>query len=312
MCRYLLLAPPKPTDHTHPVRMGIGNGLRADIWSNFIGRFGIRHIIEFYGSTEGTAGLINISNKVGAVGFIPLMIRRHIPHYIIKIDQETGLTLRNEYGYCMETGPGEVGKLISKINNNKSKDEYGGYTDSSESEKKILHNVFERGDSFYDSGDLLLRDEEWFVYFMDRSGDTFRWKGENVSTSEVESILLRNELLSSKVSHVIVYGVKVPHNEGRAGMAALLLSSDSDQLDTKELAPILTTQLPVYAVPLFIRVLRTDPLITSTFKYQKRKYSNEGYDLNIVTDPLYILVNREYVPLTGDIELSLNQGTLRI
>ncbi|XP_061399604.1 long-chain fatty acid transport protein 4-like [Musca vetustissima] len=303
LCRYLLTAPSKPEDTQHSLRLMYGNGLREQIWSQFTTRFNIPNIAELYGSTEGNSNLANVSNQVGAVGFIPMAIR-HITHLqVIRVDEETGEPIRNSKGFCIRCNPGETGLLIGRIDARNALTTYNGYADRGASEKKLLHNVFKKGDVFFNSGDMLVGDLLNYYYFKDRTGDTFRWRGENVSTQEVEGIITSVIGLQD----CVVYGVEIPHVEGKAGMAAI---EDPDRkIDFQHLSVGIRASLPTYARPLFVRVMDQIPR-TSTFKMKKRELMLEGFNIEKFKDPLYYLNSDGiYRPITQPQFEALKNGT---
>ena len=304
VCRYILSQPKKATDNQHCVRMMIGNGLRSQIWREFQDRFQIQQIMEFYGSTEGNVGMINPFNVVGACGKLFVHLSMLNPVMLLKVT-ECGEYVRDSNGFCIQAGINEPGECVGAIRPQMSSSEFSGYTDSRASSKKLMRNVFKTGDSFFLSGDILRMDEEGFLYFCDRTGDTFRWKGENVSTAEVESII--SKIL--KLTDVVVYGVEVPGNEGRAGMAAIVGSPES--VDLPGLPQQLFLSLPAYAVPLFVRFIKSADL-TGTFKLQKVKLRNEGFDKTKVSDPLYMLRGKSYVPLTEEMYQEVLGGSVRV
>ncbi|XP_034950695.1 long-chain fatty acid transport protein 4-like [Chelonus insularis] len=282
ICRFLLSVPPSPNDTKHKVRLMFGNGLRPQIWETFTKRFKVKQIGEFYGATEGNSNLVNIDGKVGAVGFLPLFAGPIYPVVLIKIDEETGEPVRGPDGLCIRCKPGEPGIFVGKINPKKAVHDFNGYADKRETEKKIIHDVLKKGDRVFNSGDILVMDEFGYFYFKDRRGDTFRWKGENVSTTEIEAVI--SNVVNLK--DAVVYGVEVVGNEGKAGMAAIYDPEGS--LNIKELEEGLKKNLPLYARPIFVRVLSELPL-TGTFKLQKRDLQKEGYDITQIKDPVYFL-----------------------
>ncbi|XP_025016682.1 long-chain fatty acid transport protein 4-like [Tetranychus urticae] len=295
--RYLLAQPPSAKDRDHNVRCVYGNGFRPTFWVEFKERFGIPNVIEIYGSTEGVARSANVNSHNGACGFIPSwiptwLLTKFFPIMLIHIDQETGEPIRNEKGLCVACEPGEVGQVVAKVDKRDLTKTFAGYTDKEATRSKILKDVFRKGDSYYASGDLLVRDELGYLYFVDRTGDTFRWKGENVSTGEVEAVI------GSITNHAdtVVYGVLVPGNEGRAGMVAIRDTTGS--LDLKDLLIKMKKELPQYAIPIFIR-LTADIEVTSTFKMPKFTLKKESYDINLVNDPIFVLdwKNEEYKKL---------------
>jgi fatty-acyl-CoA synthase len=280
LCRYLLNAPRSPLDCDHGVQAITGNGLRPDIWTAFQKRFKIPKIIEFYGATEGNVGMINYDGKVGAVGRVPRYMRAIAGTRIVKFDVEAELPLRDAGGFCIECGPDEIGEAIGKVRNEPGRN-FEGYTRSSETSKKILRDVFEVGDVWFRTGDLMRRDRHGYFYFVDRIGDTFRWKGENVATSEVAEALgaVRGVLEAN------VYGVAVPNCDGRAGMAALVADST---FEVSGLAETLARSLAGYARPLFLR-LQAQIAVTGTFKQRKVDLVRDGFDPTEISDALYWL-----------------------
>lgn len=295
MCRYILSTPPKPEDRNHKLKVIFGNGLRPQIWEKFVERFNIPKVGEFYGATEGNANIVNVDNTVGAIGFISQIFPSIYPITIIKVNPATGDPIRNSNGLCIRCGPGEPGVFVGKIIPSNPARAYLGYVNQKDSDKKIIMDVFEKGDSAFLSGDIVVCDELGYLYFKDRTGDTYRWKGENVSTSEVEAIVSN----CAEYRDCVVYGVEVPGSEGRAGMAAILDKDDS--LDLTSLAEGLRKHLPSYARPLFIRALNYVEM-TGTYKMKKLDLQEEGFNLEIVKDRLYYLTSKGvYEPLTANI-----------
>jgi acyl-CoA synthetase (AMP-forming)/AMP-acid ligase II len=273
LCRYLHNQPPRADDRDHGVRRLVGNGLRADLWQPFCERFGIERVVEFYASTEGNAETANLLGWPGSCGvLIPGKLA------LVRYDAERHEVLRDSKGRCIRAAPGEAGLLLGAI---KGKNDFAGYTDGAASEAKVVRDVFTVGDRWFNSGDLLRRDHLLNLFFVDRVGDTFRWKGENVSTQEVEQALVS----FPSVAEAAVYGVILPGSEGRAGMAALVLR-ESQTLDGAALYSHLALRLPPYAQPRLVRVGgRLDR--TETFKIQKQKLRDDGYDPGRIKDPLY-------------------------
>ena len=261
---------------------------------------------EFYGATEGNASLANPMNKVGACGVISVILPMFNPVCIVKVDPETGVPLRNSNGFCVKASVDEPGEIVAKITKG-AMHRFDGYQDEKATKKKVLRNVFKPGDMYFASGDVLRMDEEGYLYFCDRTGDTFRWKGENVSTMEVEATMA-NIL---ELRDVVVYGVEVPGSEGRAGMAAIV--GDEQTVNLADLGQKLFLSLPPYAVPVFIRLIKACDL-TGTFKLRKVQLRNEGFDQGKVSDPLYLLdhAQRTYVPLTPEVQQQLEMGTIRL
>ena len=296
ICRYLLNQPPRDNDREHTVRVMMGAGLAPDLWAPFKERFGIERIIEGWSSTEANTSLINLDGVPGACGRIPFPDRHN--GRLVRYDVEGELYPRSEDDYLVECGPGEAGEFIGRILDlgDSGAGRFEGYTSDEDTEAKILRNVFEQGDAWYRSGDLLLRDENDYYYFVDRIGDTFRWKSENVSTQEVaEALAGFPGLLIANV-----YGVKVPGNEGRAGMAALVLA-DPAIFDGAAFYRHARARLPDYAVPMFIR-LSEEPDMTTTFKLRKIELVRQGYDSALVDDPLFVRDDDSaaYVPVGAE------------
>ena len=305
MCRYLLNSPPSPHDTQHGVRLMFGNGLRPDIWPDFVKRFNISHISEFYGSTEGNSNIINFDNTVGAVGFVPVLFSSILPLGLIEVGED-GVPVRDERtGLCVRCQVGQPGEFVGVIQTNHPVREFSGYSDKESTEKKILRDVWKKGDTCFRSGDILVSDKFGYLYFKDRKGDTFRWKGENVSTAEVESVVSR----VTGLSDVVVYGVTVPGCEGRAGMAAI--ASDSQEIDMQGLAEDIVHKLPGYSRPFFLRLCQQLDM-TGTFKLKKRDLQVQGYGPDI-EDDLYFLDLKEinYVPLTSKLREKINTGLVR-
>ncbi|XP_063238104.1 long-chain fatty acid transport protein 1-like [Bacillus rossius redtenbacheri] len=306
ICRYLLSAPERPEEKRHRIRLMFGNGLRPQIWRRFVDRFRVPRIGEFYGATEGISNIVNIDNTVGAVGFVPRYATFAYPVCLVKVDDATHEPIRDKDGFCMQCGPGETGMFIGKINPNKPIASFSGYADKKASEKKILRDVFKKGDQYFNSGDVLVMDEFGYFYFKDRTGDTFRWRGENVATSEVEAVI--SNVVGLK--DAVVYGVEIPNVEGKAGMAAIL--DEESSLDLGQLAAGVRQQLPTYARPLFVRVLSHLPL-TGTYKLIKRDLQLEGFDITAIKDKLYYMdAKGQYSPLTRDVYEDILSNKLRL
>ncbi|UYV61948.1 SLC27A4, partial [Cordylochernes scorpioides] len=206
LCRYLLAQPERPVDRQHKVRLMFGNGLRPEIWKSFVTRFGIKRIGEHYGSTEGNANVVNIDNTLGACGFISQLVPSVYPVTLIRVDPDTSEPIRNEEGLCMSCRPGEVGEFVGKIIVNDPVRSFDGYVNQSANQKKIINDAFRKGDKAFLSGDLLTMDMFGYLYFVDRTGDTFRWHGENVSTTEVEGAF--TSILG--MAECVCYGVEIP------------------------------------------------------------------------------------------------------
>jgi len=307
-CRYLLNQPPQASDREHRIRAVIGNGLRPDIWEEFQQRFGIEQIVEFYGATEGNTALMNLEGKVGSVGRFPFKALTNAR--LIRTDPSDEEPTRDSQGLCIECETGEAGELVGKIpqSANAATGRFEGYTSKEATDRKILHDVFETGDAWFRSGDLLRQDEAGFFYFVDRLGDTFRWKGENVSTQEVA------EALSGfpGIEMANAYGVEVPGQDGRAGMVAVRLAA-GEEFDGTRFFEFAGRALPSYATPLFVRVL-PELEITGTFKLRKVELQKEGFDPARVTDPLWFCdsPSKRYVPLDAAILSKIQAGSIRL
>ncbi|MCV7030535.1 long-chain-acyl-CoA synthetase FadD6 [Mycobacterium sherrisii] len=286
VCRYLLNQPPKDTDRQHQVRVIAGNGLRPEIWRDFTERFGIARVCEFYASSEGNTAFINIFNVPGSTGIAPM------PLVYVEYDPDTGDPVRDDNGRVRRVPPGKPGLLLSPVNRLQP---FDGYTDKSASEKKLVRNAFREGDCYFNSGDVMSPQGMRHAAFVDRLGDTFRWKGENVATTQVEAAVASDK----SVEECTVFGVEVPHTGGRAGMAAVQLREGA-QFDGKSLARAVYDQLPGYALPLFVRVVKTLEH-TTTFKSRKVELREQAYGPD-VKDPLYVLAGRDegYVPYYDD------------
>ncbi len=284
LCRYLLQTPDDPADRTHAVRLCVGNGIRPDVWLPFRQRFGIRHIREFYASTEGNCSMFNLDSRPEAVGRVPAWAASRFPIKVIRFDVETEEAVRNAEGRCIACEPDEAGEVIGEIVNDPSKpgNRFEGYTDPEATARKVLHDVFRPGDSWFRTGDLMRRDAQGYFYFVDRVGDTFRWKGENVATLQVSETITGYP----GIKDAIVYGVKVPGREGRAGMATIVVD-ETVPFDLEALRPFLLSHLPVYAVPVFLRL--SDQIdVTGTFKQRKLGLAAEGFDPCRIAEPLYV------------------------
>jgi len=294
ICRYLLNQPPKPTDRAHKVRVIAGNGLRPEIWNEFTKRFGIARVCEFYASSEGNTAFINIFNVPQTTGISPT------PLAYVEYDPDTGAPLRDENGRVRRVPAGEPGLLISPVNKLQP---FDGYTDKESSEKKLVRNAFREGDCWFNSGDVMSPQGMGHAAFVDRLGDTFRWKGENVATTQVEAALASD----GSVEECTVFGVEVPDTGGRAGMAAVKLR-DGAEFDGQSLARAVYSQLPAYALPLFVRVV---PSLehTTTFKSRKVELRMQAYGKG-VTDPLYVLAGRDegYVPYYDEYPEEVSAG----
>jgi fatty-acyl-CoA synthase len=303
--RYLVNQPPSALERSHRITKGFGNGLRADVWAEFVERTGIKHLVEFYGSTEGNVNFFNLDGKIGAVGRIPRLLRARLPARIIRFDVETEEPVRGPDGLCIEAETDEVGEAVGPITH-EPRQRFDGYNDEKQSKKKILTDVFVKGDKWFRTGDLMKMDADGYVYFVDRVGDTFRWKGENVSTSEVEIALSS----MPGVKHAIVYGVAVPGQDGRAGMAAI---TPKEGVDLAALYAHLVSHLPAYARPVFLR-FQDEVETTGTLKYRKVDLVREGFDPMNSSDPLFVVDNehKSYLPITADVVRDIVSGKVRL
>jgi len=293
LCRYLCDPARSPLETQHRIRLACGNGLAPDVWNAFASRFRIPQILEFYASTEGNISLFNVPGKAGSIGHIPGYLAHRFAPALVQFDVDSEEPVRNAEGFCIPCAPNEVGEALGKVVDDPTSvgRRYDGYSSKEDSERKVLRNVFEPGDQWIRSGDLLQRDPQGFFYFIDRVGDTFRRKGENVATLEVSTVLCE----FPGVRHANVYGVSVPGADGRVGMAAIVAT---DGLWLEGLHRHLANRLPKYARPQFLR-MRTHAELTGTFKYSTAELARQGYDPNMVDDPLYFDLPelQAYVPL---------------
>ena len=305
LCRYLVNQPPRDEETGHKLRLAFGNGLRPEVWETFQSRFRIPDILEFYGSTEGNVSLFNFDGKPGAIGRIPSYLQSRFNTRLVRFDVETEAPVRGPDGRCQETAVGEVGECIGEIKASDARAEFAGYADKAASDKKILRDVFEKGDAWFATGDLMRQDEDGYFYFVDRVGDTFRWKGENVSTSEVAEQLA----VLPGIKEATVYGVRVADLDGRAGMASLVVDQD---FDIGALAEKVDAAMPAYERPLFVR-LQPQIETTGTFKYRKIDLVAEGFDPAIIRQPLYVRgPDKGYLKLTRPLFVALQTGELRL
>jgi len=281
LCRYLLHAAPCPEENAHQLRIACGNGLRPDVWDKFQSRFRIPRIVEFYAATEGGLSLFNVEGKCGSIGRVPAYLAHRFAPVLIRYDVDEDEPVRNENGFCIRCAANETGEAIAQIVDDPSQagSRFEGYTSPEASGKRILRHVFLPGDTWARTGDLMRKDEQGFFYFIDRIGDTFRWKGENVATSEVAEALCA----FPGIRQANVYGVTLPGGDGRAGMAALVAEP---QIDLQALRTHLIGRLPHYARPLFLRI-RNELEVTGTFKFTKSELVRQGYDPAATADVLY-------------------------
>jgi len=278
LCRWLLNAPPGPHERDHHIRAITGNGLRPEIWKRFQDRFAIPRIVEFYGATEGNVSMLNYDGTLGSVGRVPDYLEWLLPTRVVRFDVEREMPVRGPDGLCIECGPDEAGEAVGRLSNRAGRN-FEGYTKKADSERKILRDVFTKGDAWFRTGDLMRRDGHGYFYFVDRIGDTFRWKGENVATSEVAEALST----IAGIKEANVYGVRVPGADGRAGMAALVVDGS---FDITSLGAKLEGHLSHFARPFFLR-LQPQIDVTGTFKQRKVDLVREGFDPSAIADPLY-------------------------
>ncbi|MBL8531374.1 MAG: long-chain-acyl-CoA synthetase [Hyphomonadaceae bacterium] len=305
LCRYLVNQPSHAKDQAHALRLAFGNGLRPEVWAEFQGRFGVKHILEFYGSTEGNVSMFNFDGHPGAIGRVPRYLRRNFSVRLVKFDVETEQPVRGQDGLCQECETGEPGEAIGLIKDD-ARHNYTGYADKAASERKVLRDVFERGDAWFRTGDLMRQDREGYFYFVDRIGDTFRWKGENVSTTEVAEALAR----FPGVAEANVYGAKIDKLDGRAGMAAI---TPGDDFAIARLGAFVIRELPSYARPIFVRL---QPAIetTGTFKYRKVDLVRDGFDPAKTEHALFFLhpEQQTYVPITPALYAEIQSGAFKL
>lgn len=303
LCRYLLNTPPSAAEKNNPIRVALGNGLRPDVWGPFQTRFDIPEIREFYGATEAPGIIVNLTNRPGSVGRVPM--RRFSAMRIVRYDIDRDDYVRDEHGLCFECRPNEVGELLVRLDDEprSAASEFRGYTDAAATEKKIVRDVFEKGDRYYRSGDLMRYDEENYFYFVDRIGDTYRWKGENVSTAEVADVIAQ----VPGVKETTVCGIQVPGMEGQAGLAAVVCENGFDTSKFWQVAQ----ELPSYAQPRFVRVIEAMST-TATFKIQKTTLKKEGIDPAAQAGRIYLRQDEGYVPLTSDLWERVMKGQERL
>ena len=307
LCRYLLNAAAHPLERAHHLRLACGNGLRLDVWREFKARFGIPRILEFYASTEGNVTLFNVEGKPGAIGRAPPFLAHRLPAVLVKFDFEAGAPLRDARGFCTKCALNETGEALGCIGSDRGDigRRFNGYTSADDTEKKILRDVFEPGDAWFRTGDLMRRDEQGFFYFVDRIGDTFRWKGENVATSEVAAALRA----FAGVVDATVTGVEIPGCDGKAGMAVL---ATEGEIDLAALHRHLAERLPPYARPLFATI-RDAIEVTGTFKHRKT-VAEPRYDPAASADAIYFNdpARQAFVRLDADLYRRIRSGKVRL
>ncbi|MEZ5957780.1 MAG: long-chain-acyl-CoA synthetase [Hyphomonadaceae bacterium] len=305
LCRYLVNEEPGPKDRAHKLRLAFGNGLRPEVWEEFQARFGVPRIMEFYGSTEGNVSMFNFDGKAGAIGRVPPYLQRNFAVRLVKFDVEAEMPVRDADGLCVLCEAGEPGEAVGLIKDD-ARHNYTGYADKAASERKILRDVIEQGDTWFRTGDLMRQDEDGYFYFVDRIGDTFRWKGENVSTTEVAEVISR----FPGVDEANVYGVKIERLDGRAGMAAI---TPGEEFKLENLRNYLVRELPSYARPMFVRIT---PAIetTGTFKFRKVDLVRDGFDPAKIEQDIYFdhPTEHRYVPITTELYAQIQGGAFKL
>ncbi len=308
LCRYLVNAPPQPDESSHRLRLCCGNGLRPDVWTRFQDRFRIAKILEYYASTEGSFSLYNVEGRPGSIGRIPPFLSHRLAVALVRFDAHTGLPARDCAGRCIACGPNETGEAIGQIREacGRPRGRFEGYADPKASEQKLLHDVFAEGDVWYRTGDLMRRDEQGFFYFVDRIGDTFRWKGENVSAGEVAAAMNS----CPGVVEAVVYGVAVPEADGKAGMAAIVVS---EPFDLAALRAHLAARLPEYARPKFVRIVAA-LAVTGTFKQSREDLARQGFDPSATADAIYFDARpgEAYIRLDAPLFQRICDGRIRL
>jgi fatty-acyl-CoA synthase len=304
LCRYLVNHPPAANERTHRLRLAFGNGLSRDVWAELETRFAVPRVLEFYGSTEGNVSLFNFDGGMGAVGRVAPYLAALFNIALVRFDVDKEAPVRGADGRCIPCPPGEAGECLGAIHGG-ARTEFSGYVDRAASEKKVLRDVFREGDAWFRTGDLMSRDALGYYYFVDRVGDTFRWKGENVSTREVADAIAA----APGVKEATVYGVSVPHHDGRAGMAAVVTG---EGFDLAVLRKAIEDALPTYAQPAFLR-LTPALAVTGTFKPRKLDLVSDGFDPARVSGPLYFH-DREagFAPLGPELFARIMSGEERL
>jgi fatty-acyl-CoA synthase len=307
LCRYLVNTPSQPNETRHRLRLCCGNGLQPDIWETFQSRFNIPRILEFYASTEGNVSLYNCEGKVGAIGRVPPFLSHSFPVALIRSDA-AGEPQRDAEGFCIRCATDEAGEAIGKIVGGDAPhiSQFEGYTDAGASDAKVLRNVFAAGDVWYRTGDLMRKDAAGFFYFVDRVGDTFRWKGENVSTAQVAQTICA----CAGVRQAVVYGVPVPGTDGKAGMATIVADPVFDMAAFRQQ---LAATLPFYARPVFVRIGRSLEM-TGTFKPTKGQLMRDGFDPGRTDDVIYFddRSRGAFVPIDGELHAMILNGKIRL
>lgn len=294
--RYILNQPESEEEKNHTLKKMLGLGLKKIIWNKFKERFHIDHIFEYYSSTEGYGPIVNVDEKPGMIG------RDTIPnHALAKVNRESGELIKNNESFCIKCDAGDVGMSLMKI---EDIDNFFKYRNKEKTFQKVIRDAFEKGDAYFITGDFLQLHEDLWMSFADRFGDTYRWKGENVSTQEIENILNTHDsiLLSA------VYGVEIPNHEGKAGMAAIKFKKESG-FDSEEISRFFNKVLPKYSIPIFIRI-REDLEITGSNKIRKSNLKNQSFKIGTINEPIYYWDSskRKYLELDNLTYQSILEG----
>lgn len=305
IARYLLSRPPSAADKDHNIRLAIGNGLKPEFWREFVNRFNIPRVAEFYGATEGNANMLNTENVEGSCGFTSVIFPSVYPICLLKIDDNKEL-IRDKNGLCIRCKAGEQGMLVGKIKPNSPIQKFDGYVDQQATSKKMAFDIFKKGDCVFLTGDVLIMDKYGNMRFKDRTGDTFRWKGENVSTAECEADLAK--ILKHHFT-VAVYGVDIPGTEGKAGMACIV--DPDNTVDMEEFHQGVISSIVSYARPIFVRITKS-VTITGTHKISKVKLQKEGYDIGSFEDTVYFLNKNGYTKIDTDLYQNIISGSVRV
>ncbi|WP_436868913.1 long-chain-acyl-CoA synthetase [Acinetobacter courvalinii] len=288
LCRYLLNSPKQINDSKNKVRVIIGNGMRPEIWEDFQKRFSINHICEFYGASENSTAFVNLLNLKKTAGFGPMS------YAIVRFDTNKEKPIIDSYGFMNKVNKGESGLLLTEVNRNIP---FDGYNDRKATEAKLFRNVFQKGDCWFNTGDLVKDQGFRHISFVDRVGDTYRWKGENIATTEIEGVIQKFPF----IAEAVVYGVEVPKTDGKAGMVAITLESRTS-IDLLNLYKYLKSKLPVYSIPLFIRIQKKQEC-TETFKIKKSDLKKKSFRSHDPDSEIYVLYDKDqgYKKLTDDI-----------
>ena len=299
LCRYLMNQPEKASDRKHKVKKMLGNGLRPGVWKPFKQRFKIDSVLELYSASESNVGMINILNFDECVGF------QMGKSALVQFDKETEKPIRGANGFGLKTKKGGKGLLLGHIRDDNP---FDGYTDGDKSESKIIRDLFKKGDAWFDTGDVMRDMGFMHLQFVDRLGDTYRWKGENVSTTEVENILTE----CKEITECVAYGVEIPETNGRAGMASICLEGDESDVDFKKILAELKSKMPAYALPVFLRI-RPQMDTTGTFKHKKSDLKDESYNIEKFDDNVYAYLPgaKEYAKIDVEVRDKINSGSYR-